>query len=465
MTSFIDKFKGPGKGGDNASFIKALFALLTVVQANFVLSASRYKVARCGRRSGKTYLAAVYLIITCLREARTPTLYAGLTRDSAKEAVWATLLNILGDLGVPHQAKESTLQIIFQNGSKIVLFGCDMANARNRLRGRKFKLTIFDETGFYTGLDPLVDAMLPTLADYGGTLCLMSSPGELLQGLFYRADQGQAEQHWDRYTWTIHDNPFFQKPALDPKFKTRAEEEIANALHTKYKGDDEDPDFRREWLGEWVRNEKVLVYPTEAMRNVFDDIKTLKIMHPDLAVAVNLAHPFITSVIVGRFSEFSRHLAIEEQTDYEDLTMDQVAEKLRETMERTKASVLIGYIGDYTKDMAQEFKRRYKLPLIVLNNRDISYHQRVYAADLIKGNIQIKRGLQVLEEHGTIVKDKNGVEIEGQVNHASNTCLALHRRIYQTHLSRYEAPLSEEERHIKQLEEQVGQEDTPWYNR
>lgn len=472
MTSLIDKFARAlnSKLTVNQTFCAALLDILSPIQRKFVTSKSRLKVARCTRRAGKTWADAVYLIYECLKNPRTPVLYAGLTRDSAKEAIWDLLIGFLDDVGIPYHAKESNLQIQFENGSKITLFGCDMANARNRLRSRKFKLIIFDETGFYTALDDLVGACMPMLMDFGGTLCLTSSPGELLQGLFYEADQGKAKQDWETFFWTSHENPHFQKPPIGEQypswafkcFETKAQYELWFVLKSKYAYDERNPEYRREFLGEWVSDERALVYPISDA-NVFDEIK---IMHPEYAIAVNLAHPFLSTLIVGRYSEFSRFLAVEEHVELHDKTMDEFAEVIRDTMDKYKSSVLVGYVGDYSKDIALQFRRRYKLPLMAMDKKDTSFHQRIYAADLTKGNVQIKRGLQLIKEHGTIVKDKDGEEIEGQVNHASNTCLALHRRIYQTHLSRYEAPLSDEERHIKQLETQAGQEEQePWYNR
>lgn len=68
------------------------------------------------------------MILTCLQGPRTPVLYAGLTRDSAKEAVWPILTEMLDTFKIPHTPRESALQIDFPNGSKITLFGCDTEN-------------------------------------------------------------------------------------------------------------------------------------------------------------------------------------------------------------------------------------------------------------------------------------------------------------------------------------------------
>lgn len=463
MASLVDQFAGKKhKRANNEAHLEAILGLLSPVQKRFLLSKSRLKVARCTRRAGKTYVDAAYLVYECLLNARTPVLYAGLTRDSAKEAIWKLLIQFLEDLGIPHHPKESVLQISFPNGSQITLFGCDQANARHRLRSRKFKLIIFDETGFFTKLDGLVHAVLPMLMDFGGTLCLTSSPGVLLQGLFYDADQGHTKDKWDRFFWSIHENPHFMKPAQDPRFKTRAEEELDFFLHSQFAGNVKHPEYRREFLGEWVRDDTSLVYPISG-QNLFDELPP--IVRQEYALSVNIDHPFVYTILVGRYSEYSPKFQIVDQIDMNDATMDQLAKTLETLMEKYKTQTLVAHLGQYTLDVADEFRRRYKLPMLPMDSRDTTYHQRIYANDLLVGNVQIKTGLLVAEEHGKIVKDILGEEIEGQVNHSSLAALALHRRIYQTHLSHYEKPLTEEERHIAQLERHSGEETEPWYNR
>jgi hypothetical protein len=438
-----------------------LLALLSPAQRRFILDPRRFKIARCTRRAGKTWCDAVYLILTCLGAPHTPTLYAGLTRDSAKEAIWGILIELLEQLSIPHTPRPSQLQIEFPNGSKITLFGCDAQNARNRLRSRKFKLIIFDETGFYASLDPLVFAVLPMLADYGGTLCLTSSPGELLTGLFYEADQGNKRQHWSQHSWSLADNPHFQKPALDPRYKDRAEEELAIILEAQYGGNADDPDFRREWKGEWVRDYTSLVYPI-GDTNLIDAAYSMP--EHSHVFGLDLSSPINHSLVVGRFSPHRREFQVIDQWKKSDLDTHEFIELVAKDVEKYDPMAIMAHLGDYSVDVIAEIRRRYRLPVIASPSKDIPFHQGLFSSDIQAGHVQFvrSRSSQLLEECGKLVRDKNGQEIEGQENSSANACLAAYRRVFVTHLSSYEKPLSEEDQMILQLENTRFDEPPPW---
>lgn len=439
-----------------------LLDLLTTKQREFVLDRHRYKVARCSRRAGKTYMIAAYMLYECLSRSGIPVLYAGLTRDSAREAVWPILVEMLEALDIPHKLHPSALQVTFPNRSKITIFGCDAENARNRLRGRKFKLVCFDETGFYTKLDALIYAVLPMLADYGGTLCLTSSPGELLEGLFYEADQGLRKESWSRYNWTIFDNPHFQGPADSPDYANRAEEELATVLSMQFQGNAKHPGYRREWLGEWVRDHTALVYPCSP-ENLISAPYSLPLQRHALGIFIS---PFVNALTVGRYSEYSREFLLLDSHEFDDLPLDDFAARIFSAIETYSPDIIVTSTDDYSKDIVQELRRRYQLPITFVDNRDRSFHQKIFANDLRAGYIKVKSNLQIVDRYARIVKDTiTGEEIEGQPNYAPNAALALYRKIYQTHLATFEKPLTEEERHIRQLEQSVNPEEVPWFER
>lgn len=452
---------GLAQPGRVVDLCEKLLAVLSPFQRKFLLDPSRRKLARCTRRAGKTFVVAAYLIYECLRAGNTPVLYAGLTRDSAKEAVWPILLRLLDDLQIPYTAKESALQIVFGNGSRITIFGCDQENARNRLRGRFYKLICFDETGFYSALDPLVQAVVPMLADLGGTLCLTSSPGELLQGLFYEADQGKTRDKWSRYFWSIHDNPWFQQPALDAQYQTRAEEELAVVLDASFNGDATAPGYRREWLGEWVSDHTALVYPTGPQNFIQAAYAMARHEH---AIGISIS-PYVYGVVVGRYSEFAREFQIVRSVELEDHTLDDFASKLQKAREVYKTDVIVADTGDFTLDVVSALTKRYSIPVRALDKKDKAFHQKVFANDLQAGHIKIVEGLPIADRYAKIVKGDDGKEIVGQPNFAPNAALALYRSVYQTHLSTFTPQLSEEERHIKQLEDARYEEPLAWYEK
>lgn len=437
----------------NSRWIISLLDLLTPVQRRFVEDPSRYKLARATRRAGKSYADAVYLIIECLKRHRTPVLYAGLTRDSAKEAVWDMLIEILESLDIEHTPRESSLMIEFDNGSKITLFGCDMNNARNRLRGRKFKLVIFDETGFFAAIDPIVYVVIPMLADFGGTLVMTSSPGELLTGLFYEADQGKLKDKWSRYFWSIWDNPIFLQPALDlTRFKLRADEELANVLENTFGGNEKAAGYRREWLGEWVQDDTALCYPITA-KNLLT--KAYKMPEQYHGIGIDLGSPTNSSLSVGRYSPFKREFQIVKSWSILDMPLDDFARAIEREMDVYKATFIVANVGDFSKEIVDELRRRYSLPIIASDKKDRPFHQKIFANDLSSSFIQVVEPScsQLIEECAKIVKSADNEEIPGQLNSCANSSLVLYKRAYQTVLQGYQKPLTLEEIHIKQLEE------------
>lgn len=443
--------------------VAAIRAALTSHQRAFVDDPHRYKLARCTRRSGKTHMVAAYLIITCLLFPRSPTLYAGLTRDSAKEAVWDILLDMLEAHGIPHELQPSHLRINFPNDSFIQLFGCDQANARNRLRGRKFRLACFDETAFYAALDPLVYAILPALADLAGTLCLTSSPGDLLTGLFYEADQGTLRADWRQFFWTIHDNPFFQIPSSHPDHvgKTRAEEEIATVLKFQFQGNARHASFRREWLGEWVRDASSLVYPVTEI-NLVDGPRKLPRQEHAIGIAFG---PVSNSVVIARHSQHTRKVHFIDAKEI-DGDLDTLAKVLKSAIRVYRPTALIAHLGPYTKDILSDLRRRYHIPVVGIPDHDRQFHQAVFATDLAAGHIKINSRCPLPAKCAKIAKDPTtGAEIPNQDSWLACAALAVYRRIYVTHLASFTKPPTEEERHIAQIERSQFDDPEPWYER
>lgn len=434
--------------------------MLSPKQREFVDDSSRFKVARCGRRSGKTWMLAADAILTMLEEPNVPILYAGLTRDSAKKAIWDILIGMLEELGIPHDPRVSELSITLPNRSNITLFGCDTQNARSRLRGRKFRKIYFDETGFYTNLDPLIHAVLPTLADFGGSLYLTSSPGVLLSGFFHDVDHGLKGEQWSRYHWTIYDNPYFQGPSKDSRYATRADEELAIICDLEFGGNRNSAAFRREYLGQWISDDQVLVYPVGA-----HNIGKWSLKQPEHVVAADFSSHITSSVVVGRYSEFSREFHIVDSVSSHDWDIDTYAAHIKRFIDKYKADVCVGHLGDSTDDVTTQLRRRYQIPIRGVELKDKTFYQRIFANDLVSGYIKILPNLPLLTEFSKIVKDSTGNEIEGQQNCGANAALVAYHLVYQTHLRTFEPPLSEEERHIEQLERSANAEEEPWCDR
>jgi hypothetical protein len=435
------------------SVISKLMSTLTTHQRSFVEDPNRFKIARCGRQAGKTYADAVYLIKTCQEHPNSPTLYLGLTRDSAKAAIWTTLITILQTMNIEHEALPSSLIIRFRNGSFIQLFGADAPNARNRIRGRKFKLVIVDEMGFFLKGDELVQSLLPTLAILNGTIAMTSSPGELLSGFFYEADQGKDREQWSRFHWTLVDNPEMQKPARNPKFKTRGEEELDMIVRVRYGGNRMHPGFRREYLGEWVADSSSLVYPYTQQANILNSEYPMD--EEEYALGVDFGSVSANAIVVMKYSPYSRTVQIVDVWTEGGLLVDQIAAILKTYIDKYKPTIVVVDSGGLGKVIEQELNRRYHMHVQAAEKTEKSWYQRIMQNDLMSGYIKVIAGLPILSEWDKITKDSNGDEIRGPSNHCADAALYVYRRIYNTFLKTIEEKPTTEQLMIRQIEQQA----------
>lgn len=402
--------------------------------------------------SGKSYADSVYLIYECLKAPNMPTLYLGLTRDSAKEAIWDTLIQILESLGIPHEARPSSLYIRFPNGSRITLFGADTPNARNRLRGRKFKLIVADEMGFFADADPLVNALLPSLADYRGSLVMTSSPGEVLSGLFYDAYEGKNRTKWKQYHWTMRDNPHFMKPAINPVFESFADEEMQVVCDQRFGGDRNHPAFKREYLAIYIADNTNKVYPYTRKNLIDESYPMVKEMY---GIGIDLGSVSENAIVVVKFSAYAREVQVVECWKEAGLMIDELADVLKEFIDRFDPAIVVADTGGYGKGVVEELRRRYFLPIKAAEKTDKSFYQRVFANDLLSNYIKVIRTLSVVGEWDKILRDEEGDEIKGQTNHAADATLYIYRAIYNTHLKTFKAAESEEDKMLRQATEQL----------
>ena len=427
--------------------------MLSEKQAAFIQDPSRFKLSRSGRRAGKSFCGATYMILEALSNPSTPVLYIGLTRESAKEAVWGTLITILDTLSIPHEARQSALKISFPNGSFIRLFGADTPNAKDRLRGQKFRLICIDECGFYQGMDAIIPALLPMLADYAGTLAMLSSPGVLLSGFFYEADVGKNKGDWSQHSWNMSDNKFFQGPANNPKYGTRAEEELTTICNIMFNGDRQRPAFVREYMGLWVRDNSALVYP-------FTDANLIPSPNPlpkeQYGLGVDIGVTSASAIAVLKYSEYSNEVQIVETWSESEVLIDDFADILKDYMEKYSTSLIVADTGGLGAAVVQELRKRYDLPVRAAEKTNKSLHQRVFANDLLNCRIKCVDSLNIIKEWSKIIRDDiTGEEVKGQPNHEADAALYIYRYIYSTYLKNFAEPVSDEDIMMHQLTQQA----------
>lgn len=171
-------------------------------------SNKQFVVAACGRRFGKTYLAAIKLLTEALKDynkwdiplKNKDVWYIAPTFQQGKDIIWGLLKNLAGDL--IEKAHENTATLTLINGRRIQIKGSDRPDT---LRGVGVSYVVLDE---YAYMKPDVwDAIVrPTLIDVKGSALFIGTPSG--KNHFYDLWQKALEQEdWDAFTFTSLENP------------------------------------------------------------------------------------------------------------------------------------------------------------------------------------------------------------------------------------------------------------------
>ena len=158
-------------------------------QMDFISHPARHKVAVCGRRSGKTTMAASLVYGTAIDKPGAEIWVVALTYKQAKKLYFRELLKLFPPKAIV-EVNKTELYIELWNGSSITLKG---ANNPDSLLGSGLDLLILDE---YQSQNPeLLDYLTPMLADREGELVLIGTPRGY-NHLYEAYQRGQKESEW-----------------------------------------------------------------------------------------------------------------------------------------------------------------------------------------------------------------------------------------------------------------------------
>jgi len=222
---------------------------------------ARAKAILAGRRGGKTFLALAALYEAALRNPGSVALYLALTARSARTILWSELLRFKRRYHLDMELRRSELSVTLPNGSTIMLAGADQEDSHEKLRGPAYSIAIIDEAASFSNLRYLIEEVLePALADFDGSIWLVGTPGAACAGYFWAVSTGLDPEipKWPTYQWDLRDNP---------RFAGRAQAYLDRKLQQKG-WTESTPAYRREYLGQWVRDLEWLVYQFDRSRNV-----------------------------------------------------------------------------------------------------------------------------------------------------------------------------------------------------
>lgn len=249
-----------GRPDFKAAVVAALRAELFPQQLAVIDDPSPLIALCCSRRAGKSEMAARMIAIALIQCGHNEAcLFAARTLMRARQVIWPLLAKINDTYGLGWRMSEHVGMIVTPDGGVFMLLGCDDSNAIEKVRGSKYRVAFADEAATYEHLLErlVVDCLEPGCLDFDppGRIILAGTPGYSRAGFWFEAATG-AKPGWKSYYWTIFDNPMLKN--IPEKLK---------AVREAHEWSEDDPTYRREYLGHWVADDSTLVYSVAEKRN------------------------------------------------------------------------------------------------------------------------------------------------------------------------------------------------------
>ena len=182
---------------------------LSEPQKSIADAEARFRVAICGRRFGKTYLAMRELA-RFSRQPKSRCWFIAPTRAQGKGIVWQELKDRLHDLNWVAKTNESELKLSLVNGSEIQIMSAD---AYERTRGYSVDFIVYDE---FADMDPDIwTATRPTLADREGSALFIGTPKGIHNWSKTIYDMHLDNDNWQSFQYTTIDGGRVTEEEID----------------------------------------------------------------------------------------------------------------------------------------------------------------------------------------------------------------------------------------------------------
>lgn len=203
----------------------------------------------------------------CLKEKDSLCLYITVTKNAARDIIWADIEKIVEDYKIDCKLDQSKLSVKFPNRSKILIEGAKDISDIEKHRGKKLKRCYIDEAqSFRSYIRYLVNEIItPALRDLKGNLYVTGTPGPTKAGYFYEITQSDF---WHNVHWTAFDNIHMHDPPDKDLEETLAEERQMKEIEA------DDPGYIRETYGKWIEDLDALVFKFNKEKNIYLDLPT-----------------------------------------------------------------------------------------------------------------------------------------------------------------------------------------------
>lgn len=392
------------------------------VQRGFIEDKSKRKAARCPRRSGKTFAAGSLALHQGESKPGSRTLIISLTLKSTRENYWSRSpggifsQDAIYDLGLKFNHSQVTWE--HQNGSKGMLAGAETRADIERLRGATAEadLIIVDECKSFPPallIELIREVLEPGLMTRSGTLVMIGTPGAIPKGPFYEYTEpkfvspisGKSRcvlyegkslpirtRAYSLHTWTIQDNV-----AIPDQW------ENALAFKDENEWSDDNPVWRREYLGEWVTDTEELVYSFAKCKPMGRVTWTpnrndygITGLNPhegpwNLIMGLDFGHEDANAIVLAAYSETLKELRHIYDFKQTHMTIDEFGREIKHTIEMFgMPNVIVGDKGSLGGVLyVQELNSRFGLGIVEAEKREKYDHIELLNSDFYSGRVKI----------------------------------------------------------------------------
>jgi hypothetical protein len=395
------------------------------VQRRFIEDISKRKSGRCPRRSGKTFAASSMALHRGEAVPGSRILIISLTLKSTKENYWTRspggihAQDARYELGIKFNLSAVTWE--HQNGSKGMLAGAETRADIERLRGATAEadLIIVDECKSFPPallVELIREVLEPGLMTRSGTLVLIGTPGAVPSGPFYeytepnykvissRYPEGRAkcrpydghpvklrDQLYSLHTWTIQDNEAIA-------------EQWENALAFKEQNGwgDDNPIWRREYLGHWITDTDELVYAFSKCKpqgtvtwipNYSKGVLGLDESEGpwNLIMGLDFGYEDANAIVLAAYSETLKELRHIYDFKQSHMSVDEFGAEIKYTIDRFGTpDIIVGDKGSLGGVLyIQELNSRFSLGIIEAEKREKYDHIELINSDFLSGRVKI----------------------------------------------------------------------------
>ncbi len=424
---------------------EAMFGQVFGQQADFIQDGSRFKSVLCPRRAGKSFAAAVYMIMTMLLKPGSTVVFATLTQKSGRGILWNLLkqLDSRWELGAGFHNTNVTMTL--PNRSTLSICGADSRGEIDKFRGQAYDLFVLDECKSFPPrvITELVDQVVsPALSDTLGTIVLMGTPGNSLKGIFYDSTRpnstiarkfgktgGRGGNQWSFHTWTTKENikmPHIWRDQL--------------AMKERNGWGDDNPIWLREYCAQWVADDDAFVYKFDPTRNSWqpeeqsDNEFGLPSGHEwqfVLGCDFGWEDPF--AMVVSAFSDTHPDLFQVYSFKERHMHVADIARKIAEATDMFgEFSAMVGDSGGMGRMVIEELGSIYGIAMEAAEKTQKRDYIELLNSDLVEGRIKVLGDSDLVDEWQALVWKDGGRDKENKsfANHLADSFLYSWRYCY-----------------------------------